>query len=161
MFLLDAQVVPVGGSTACWLNVSGSGHIHIQIHDICTMYMYNIFIYIHIHIYIYVNIYIYICIGIRSWINNRWSPQPLVSLFGQFFRFSALKRSLSDPWELPPPQALLSSVWRMFPFPPLQLGLALLLEGRGRQITEADKAAVAHGFFQMLKSIAPKDGGWD
>jgi len=56
-------------------------------------------------------------------------------------------------------QALLSSAWQLLPFPPLQLGLALLLDGRGRQITEADKAAVAHGFFQMLKAIAPKDGG--
>ncbi|CAL1128722.1 unnamed protein product [Cladocopium goreaui] len=54
-------------------------------------------------------------------------------------------------------KALLSSAWQLLPFPPLQLGLALLLDGRGRQITEADKAAVAHGLFQMLKAIAPKD----
>ena len=57
-------------------------------------------------------------------------------------------------------QALLSAAWQLFPFPPLQLGLALLLEGRGRQITEADKAAVAHSLFEMLKAIAPKDRGW-
>lgn len=54
-------------------------------------------------------------------------------------------------------KALLSAAWQLFPFPPLQLGLALLLEGRGRQITEADKAAVAHSLFEMLKAIAPKE----
>ena len=84
---------------------------------------------------------------IDSWSKLEW---PFVSV-GHSFAIPPLRRVLQF-------QALLSSAWQLLPFPPLQLGLALLLDGRGRQITEADKAAVAHGLFQMLKAVAPKDG---
>ncbi|CAL1174171.1 unnamed protein product, partial [Cladocopium goreaui] len=87
----------------------------------------------------------------ESWqvVNRPQTEEGLSCLLSSLWVLSAQPESTK--------QALLSSAWRLFPFPPLQLGLALLLDGRGRQITEADKAAVAHGFFQMLKAIAPKD----
>ena len=51
---------------------------------------------------------------------------------------------------------LVASAWKALPFPPFCLGLRLLLEGRTQQTQNAEKAALANGFFQLLDTIAPE-----
>ena len=53
-------------------------------------------------------------------------------------------------------ETLVASAWEYLPFPPFCLGLRLLLEGRTQQMQDPEKAAVAHGMYQLLTRIAPE-----
>ncbi|CAE7672334.1 unnamed protein product [Symbiodinium sp. CCMP2592] len=53
-------------------------------------------------------------------------------------------------------ETLVASAWKYLPFPPFCLGLRLLLEGRTQQMQDPEKAAVAHGMYQLLTAICPE-----